>query len=465
MMVGNLEVAAMGVASGRQFFPFLASPQHISYRGMWLVGVCALFLTWHSALPAQTSGGGSGGNSGGSTGGNTGGGNTGGGSPSPGGNVPGGNLPGSGRPDNNIPTLPGQDRNDPFGRSEDMFSQRPIYLSGKVVVDGSEPAPIETVIERVCNGQVIPEGYVNSKGEFHVQLGRNSQMFNDASNSSWGMTDPSRRGMQNPQMGMGQTVSERDLISCEVRATLPGYRSNSIPLAGRRSLDNPDVGTLVLTRLSKVEGFTISATTLQAPKEAKKNYERGLKELRKSKFDKAQPLLEKALAEYPRYAIAWYALGQTQEGLKQVEQAEASYLKAIDADGKFLSPYLRMASLAADKQEWKKVEEYSALTIRMNPIDFPLAYYLNALGNLQLKEFEKAEESAREAKRMDPGNRMNRLDYLLAVILANQSKYTEAAKLMRSYIGAVPGGSEDQNLKDQLGRMEQMALTQSNVSN
>lgn len=425
------------------------------------LGAGILLVSMSTAALGQDAGGGAGGggSAGGSTGGTTGGstGGTGGGFPSPGGtNRPGGTFPQPGQP-----TQPGM--NDPFGRSQDPFANRPIYLSGKVMLSEGGPAPIETVIERVCNGQPIPEGYVNSKGEFHVQLGRNSQLFSDASTSSWG-SDPFNRGA-NAQTGpMGPVVNERDLVGCEIRATLPGYRSTVVQLAGRRMLDNPDIGTLVLTRLAKVEGFTISMTTMNAPKDAKKLYEKGLNELKKKKFDKAIPHLDKALAMYPEYAVAWFARGQALEGLQKVDDAVEAYNKAIEADSKYLSPYLRLATIAASSNEWEKAEQFSATTIRMNPVDFPFAYYLNALSNLQLQNFSKAEDSAKEALKMDPGHRMPRLDYFLALILANQRKYDEAAQHMKAFIKLLPENADTTQYKTQLSQIEQMALTERNPS-
>src|SRR5205809_80391 len=70
----------------------------------------------------------------------------------------------------------------------------------------------------------------------------------------------------------GGGFSERDLMGCEIRAALPGFRSDVVNLSGRRAFDNPDVGTIVLHRLANVEGVTISAVSLQAPKDAKKAY-------------------------------------------------------------------------------------------------------------------------------------------------------------------------------------------------
>ncbi len=431
-------------------------------------GVCVLIFATSLALSGQNTGGqgstGGGGNTGGNTGGSTGG-NTGGGTGGrPGGNQGGtdGGFPSPGdtnRPGNRFPQTGQPGINDPFGRTQDPFANRPIYLSGKVMLAEGGPAPIETVIERVCNGQPIPEGFVSPKGDFNIQLGRNSQVFADASTGSWG----------SGPFGTGQIVSgpnaapisERDLIGCEIRATLPGYRSNVVQLSGRRSLDNPDVGTLVLTRMAKVEGFTISMTTVNAPKDAKKAYEKGVNELKKKKFEKALPHFEKAVTLYPEYAVAWYGKGQALEGLKNNAEATASYNKAIEADGKYLSPYLRLATIAAAESQWERAEQLSATAIRMNPIDFPFAFYVNALSNLQLENFPKAEESAKEALKMDPSHHLPRLDYFLALIMANQRKYDEAASHMKAFLKLLPEGADVKTYQDQLTRIERLALAES----
>lgn len=432
--------------------------------------VCVVLFATSLALLGQNTGGqgstgGGGGNtggSGGSTGGGTGSGGTGGGGNRPGGSPDGGRFPSPGdtnRPGQNTPQ-PGQPGyNDPFGRGQDPFGNRPIYISGKVMLAEGGPAPIETVIERICNGQPIPEGYVSPKGDFSIQLGRNNQVFADASTANWG-GGAFGSGSRTPG-GMGSQITERDLMGCEIRASLAGYRSNVVQLSGRRALDNPDIGTLILTRLANVEGFTISMTTMSAPKDARKAYEKGSKELGKKKYDKAFPQLEKAVELYPEYAVAWYARGQALEGLKKNEEAAASYQKAIDADRKYLPPYLRLATIAANENQWQRAEEYSATAIRMNPIDFPYAFYVNALSNLQLENFEKAETSAKEALKMDSGHHMPRLDYFLALIMANQRKYVEAADHMKAFLKLLPAGADTATYQSQLTQIERLALVES----
>ena len=132
--------------------------------------------------------------------------------------------------------------------------QRPIFLSGKVVLQDGTAPPEPVVIERVCNGVVRPQGYTDSKGRFSFQLGQNDNMMMDASVGG----DPGFGGAGAQNAGMGgfgtrAGVSERELWGCEIRAALAGYRSESVSLTGRRSLDNPEIGTIVLSRFGNVE--------------------------------------------------------------------------------------------------------------------------------------------------------------------------------------------------------------------
>src|SRR5712691_931793 len=108
--------------------------------------------------------------------------------PSPGGRTP---LPGS-TDRNQIPQLGERDR------SPSLEMQRPIFLSGKVVLqDGTAPQE-PVVIERVCNGVPRQEGYTDSKGRFSFQLGQNMGMMQDASISS--ASEPSFGGAGTPGM-------------------------------------------------------------------------------------------------------------------------------------------------------------------------------------------------------------------------------------------------------------------------
>ena len=382
-----------------------------------------------------------------------------------GGGAPGGTPTGP-TPGPGSPTSPGRQPGQPqlgdpsSQRQQFPEMQRPIFLSGKVMMEDGGPPPDPVTIERVCHGVVRPEGYTDSKGRFSFQLGQNAHMMPDASVSSasdagFGGTDFGRTGLgqQGGMSGRGG-ISERDLIGCELRAALPGFRSEIVNLSGRRVMDNPDVGVIILRRLGNVEGFTISATSLNAPKDAKKSFEKGRELAKKNKLAEAQKELEKATQLYPRYAVAWNELGQVYQQQKQVEQARKAYTESMNADSKLVSPYLGMAQLAANDKNWQEVADTTDRIVKMNPVDFPQAFFFNSVANLNLQKLDAAEKSAREALKLDSQHKIPKLEHVLGIILANKNDYPAAATHMRNYLNLAPLSADAELVKKQLGEID-----------
>jgi tetratricopeptide (TPR) repeat protein len=379
---------------------------------------------------------------------------------SPGANSPGGNnAPGRGQ--QQPPGFPGRDQQQQQQQQPFPEMQRPVFLSGKVVMDDGTPPPDPVVIERVCGAVVRPEGYTDTKGRFSFQLGQNQGMMADASMSSaselGGPGMPSRGGGMTGggMMGAGRGgFNERDLTGCELRATLPGFRSEVVNLSGRRSLDNPDVGVIILHRLAKVEGFTFSATTAYAPKDAKKAYEKGSQLIKKKKLDDAEKQLQKAVGSYPKFAAAWYELGTVYQQKNKLAEAKDAYQQSIKADEKYVNPYAQLARLAGAEAKWPETNEYAEKVIRLNPYFSPEIYYINAVANFNLSKYSEAEDNAREAAKQDSQHRNPRINHLLGVILAQKEAYPEAAENMRTFLKKVPEGPDAENVKKQLAEVE-----------
>src|SRR5687768_5738719 len=85
-------------------------------------------------------------------------------SPAPGGGgaTGGGGFPGQGG------TRPQQPQQQPSPRqtqpNTDFEQPRPMFLSGKVMLDDGTRPPIGVLIERVCGSVIRPEGYTDSRG-------------------------------------------------------------------------------------------------------------------------------------------------------------------------------------------------------------------------------------------------------------------------------------------------------------
>ena len=192
--------------------------------------------------------------------------------------------------------------------------QRPMFLTGTVLLDNGEAPGPRTKVELICQGSVVRQEYTSNSGTFSIEIagGQQGTQPMDASVSSSGY---SRLGSGGASVFGGSTgiagglASRRsvDLSSCELRAELPEYQSDVIALGRRRALDNPDVGLIILHSIKPPEIGTVSLKTLAAPKDARKAHEKAGKELQKEtpNLSKATKELEKAVKIYPGFASAF----------------------------------------------------------------------------------------------------------------------------------------------------------------
>jgi tetratricopeptide (TPR) repeat protein len=325
--------------------------------------------------------------------------------------------------------------NQPTNSTMNTDNMRGAFFFGKVVMpDGSVPPP-SVVIERVCNGVARPQAYTDTNGYFSFQVGQTQDMLPDATVDR-ASSGPGSFGSQIPQGSQGAQNSQRSSMqayACDLRASLAGYRSDLISLAGRRNLDDPDVGTITLHNLTKVEGLTTSATSELAPKDARKAFDKGLEAAKKSRTDEAQDDFMKAVQLYPRYAFAWFELGKIYEQRGDIFSARGAYAKSIEADSKFVNPYERLYVLSIHEMKWSEAAATTDRVIRLNSYDFPWAYYYNAVANLELGKLDAAEKSAREF--LASGGFQNpKIYYVLGSILAKKQDAKGAAECLRIYL-------------------------------
>lgn len=324
--------------------------------------------------------------------------------------------------------------------------QAPIILTGNVVMDDGTVPTERVSIERVCNGRPWREGYTDSKGYFSITVGGGVQntVLQDASadvnfdGSPNAIAGPGMAGM-NPITG-GQT-SASPLFGCELRAALPGTLSDMVELSDRRSMSDPNVGTIVLHRIGKVDGSTISVTSLKAPKDAKKAFESGRKELKKDHSDKAEAAFAHAVEVYPEYADAWAQLGEIYLHQKLYDKADDAAKKAIGADAHFVTPYFTLISTAANRQDWKSTEDYSDKLLALDAYHYPAAYYFNALASFQLREGDKALKSIQLAKKYDIRTSLPKISLLMGEILVARGDYAGAVQAYKAFLEREPQGS------------------------
>jgi len=353
----------------------------------------------------------------------------------------------------NAPTQGTTQRRVPAGVPRDS---RPVFLYGRVMVDGGAPPSDSVAIESVCNGTSRTEAYTDGEGRFSFRLGeRNNDIAQDASAGSGGMARLSSPGVAGSSGGNAR-AGGRALADCELRARMPGYESETVRLAGRFP-DQSDVGVIFLHRLGAAEGLLVSTISLAAPKDAQKALRKGREALAGGKSEDARKDLEKATRIYPNYAVAWFELGRLQLAQREAPAAQSSFEAAIRVDARFQPPYLALAVLQAGAQEWPRVEQTTARAIALDPYGSPRMYFYNALARYYGHDLEGAEKSVSEAERLDRNRDIVPAWKLLGSILAARRDFAGAAEQYRTYLALAPHASDATQIRAQLDRMERLS--------
>lgn len=306
-------------------------------------------------------------------------------------------------------------------------------------------------IQTVCKGRKRVEAHTDSHGNFSFELGNRFSSFNE------------------PQLDADVRSSSMDrsrgsnLQDCEIQASLAGFTSDLIQLGGRfTGEERADLGRIVLHRLNNVEGFTLSATTAQAPGSARKALEKAREHQKHGKWDDAQKSLEKAVAIYPKFAAAWFELGRVQLQENDPVGARHSFQQSIGADSKYVNPYLGLAQLAVREQNWQELAEVSDKVLALNPVNFPDVWLSNSVANYYLRNLPAAEKSARRGLQLDTEHRVPKLEYALGMVLLKKPDYQEAAEHLRAFLGLTTKPAEVAEAKkrlDEIARLTAANLT------
>jgi tetratricopeptide (TPR) repeat protein len=330
-------------------------------------------------------------------------------------------------------------------------SSNSIYLHGRVVMDDNSELPMNVVIEKTCNGHTSALTYADRKGRFTVSLsGDAAAKYADASYDARSSGNPN-------QPGAVQTVRKPSLVNCDLRASYPGFLSDHVSISSSRALDNPDLGTFILHKTGSAPPSTISATFLSAPKDAMKNYQKAMDDLRKDKIANAEREFQKAVDLYPQFASAWYEMGKlkmTHPANDDAAAAQKLLQKAISADPKFVPPYVELSFLAMRAHDWQATIDLTNRALLLDSSSFPQLFYFSAVANANLSNFDEAEKKARDAVHIDHDHRFPRAIQLLAFLLERKGDFAGAAEQMRGFLATSPTADDAQVIKTELAALQ-----------
>lgn len=342
--------------------------------------------------------------------------------------------------------------------------QRPILMTGSVVLASGE-RPLEPVmIKLTCGSRVTPEGYTDSKGKFSFTIGGDT--------STAAIMDARVGNSRSDDLIMGNTPTSIglvpadptggiDLSGCTLAVDAPGYRSDPIVLTRLHSMGRTDVGQFVLTPLGGNFASAVSVTSMEAPKEAQKAYDRAMKEVRKgnsAKVEKVISELEKAVALYPRYAAAMALLGQAKLQVGDIPGAEKALESAIDADARFIRPYGPLILLRIGQRDWNRVAILADFVLSFDPANTNIRWYqtvaLYELGNIDeaAAAIDKLQKDA-QAEATYP-----QMHHLRGLIYAQRGKFEDAAAEYKEYLELAPDSVARDTISEQLAEWQTLGV-------
>ncbi|HUA16425.1 MAG TPA: tetratricopeptide repeat protein [Verrucomicrobiae bacterium] len=307
-------------------------------------------------------------------------------------------------------------------------------MLGKLAVEG-EPLPWEPLLVTVtCSGKVVYTTQTDAKGNFGI--------VNVILSGALGKQGDSERQM------------ETHLEGCLVQGVVPGFHSSTIALTEHNLRDQPDLGTITISRAGRDAATTLSRTTDTASPKAIKSFEKARSRMIERDSDGAEKELEKTVQIDPHFAEAWLQLGKLQE-VSEPQAARESFSKALAADPNYVLPYEQLAVLAAQSSNWQEVLDNTNRVIQLYPEGTPEVWYMNALANYQLGKPDAAEAGAQKSLALDPRHSVLNTEQLLAVILAGKGDFSGALDHLRNSLKYVPPGPNADLLKQQIAQLEQ----------
>jgi tetratricopeptide (TPR) repeat protein len=236
---------------------------------------------------------------------------------------------------------------------------------------------------------------------------------------------------------------------CRVTISVKGYRKTTVTLHNN--------AVVVLKQMGDPEGSTVSLTSLRVPKAAAKAYDKGIAALVDEKLPAAQKWFEQAVALYPEYAQAWSSLGETLEQESKIREAVAACEHAVQADVKYVRPYLQLMRMAVKE---KRMEDAAALgerAMQLNPVEFPGIFYYDAEANYKLKHLDLAEKTAQRAIDMDTTHRYPRAEALLGLILADKGNVHDAIRHLNAYLALAPKADDADDVRRRIEELQKSA--------
>lgn len=195
-----------------------------------------------------------------------------------------------------------------------------------------------------------------------------------------------------------------------------------------------------------------SLTDAQAPRKARQEYQKGMRDLAADRIPEAKVHFAKAVQRYPCYARAQTAVALGLVSDRELAGAEAALKKSIKCDPGYLSGYLKLGELYNVESRFRESAPLLQEGLRRAPGSWKFHYQLG-VAYYGLGAYDKAQDEYLRSESLDPPAPPD-VHVKLADVYFKKSLFRKAYAEMQAYLAAEPDGRLAGKVRDIIRQME-----------
>ena len=199
----------------------------------------------------------------------------------------------------------------------------------------------------------------------------------------------------------------------------------------------------------------LATTDASIPPEARKEFDKASEKMDQKNWNDAKTHLERAIAIYPKYALAHNNLGLIYVNLNQGEKAVESFRTAAQLDEHLQQANLYLGHFYYDNKDYKRAEPYLLHAASAEPRNPQI---LTALANAQLQngEPEQALANAQKVHSLpEPEHKKFAIAHLIAAqVLSDRGENQRAREEYRQFLREDPDSPMAARVKDALSKLD-----------
>jgi tetratricopeptide (TPR) repeat protein len=281
-------------------------------------------------------------------------------------------------------------------------------------------------------------------------------------------------------------ITGRTGVSIDVNTDASGKYSQQLPL-GRYSLTatnprdpeqftdpveaegtrfNPHViAQLFLLRpatVDKTRGggsvVSVAEATQRIPKDARTEFEEGIKHRKKKQHDKALARLTRAIELFPAYYQALVERGELQVNMQRFAEAAQDFDTAIELNKGYERALRGAGFCRLQQQKYTEAIEFFEQAILIDP-NVAQSHLFLGVARLAVGRYEQARPALVEALRLDRDGAVSAHIYL-ANLDTSEKRYKDAANHLKAYLEARPDAPDAPRLKQREAELRALAKNQ-----